>query len=300
MPTLRQYAYFVAVAEELHFHRAADRLNVAQPALSQQIKMMEEELDLRLFDRSNRRVALSEAGEILLPEARALLRQAARTRDLADRTSRGVVGKLDIGFVPSAAFCGVMAQAIRIYRQTSPDVRLVWHEALMDVQIAEISAGRIDLGFVRLPAEGLEPQLKTRVLMREKIVLVVPENHALADRSSARMIDLKHSDFIMSPLPTNIGLSATMQKLCARADFVPRMVQSARQLTTMLNLVGGGVGVALLPESMLSLPIPGVRKLELLDPDAFSEVAILHVEPATSMPVRRFLEALDTLSGSDV
>jgi len=298
MPTLRQYAYFVAVAEELHFHRAADRLNVAQPALSQQIKLMEEDLDLRLFDRSNRRVALSEAGHILLPEARALLRQAARARDLAVRTSRGVVGKLDIGFVPSAAFCGVMALVIRAFRESSPDVRLVWHEALMDVQIAEISAGRIDLGFVRLPAEGLEPRLKTRVLMREKIVLVVPEDHPLAGRPSAQMIDLKSSDFIMSPLPTSIGLSATLQKLCARADFVPRMVQNTRQLTTMLNLVGGGVGVALLPDSMLKLPIPGVCKLELLDPEAFSDVALLHVDPATSMPVRRFLEAIDRLGGS--
>lgn len=294
MPTLRQYEYFLAVAAELNFHRAAERACVAQSALSMQIKAMEDEIGLRLFIRDNRNVRLSEAGRLLLPEANALVRQAQRTAELARNVARGAIGKLDIGMVPSTAFTGVIASTIHRFRTAAPDVNIVWHELLMDAQLDELLAGRLDLGFLRLPWEGADLRFCTRVLHREKILLAVPEDDPAASSGRVALVELRDRRFIMSPLPATMGLSASVHLLCRKAGFAPDVVMTSRQFPVMLNLVGAGMGVAFVPESVAAIRIPGIALLELDDPEAFTEIALIYRSESAALPVRKFIESIET------
>ena len=186
MLTLRHYELLVALAEELHFGRAAERLTISQPQLTQQLKQMEEMIGTRLFERNRRRVDLAPAGQLLLPEARAVLRHAALAEDVAMRAGRGTIGELALGYVGAASLSGVLTRLLLAYRAKAPDIRLQLTLMDLDIQIPEVAAGNLDAGIVRLPFPNMPDTLAARTLRQERLWVALPAGHPGATQTDLR------------------------------------------------------------------------------------------------------------------
>ncbi|WP_337997693.1 LysR substrate-binding domain-containing protein [Oleispirillum naphthae] len=297
MLTLRQYEYFVTLAHELHFGRAAEKLHIAQPALTHQIKAMEEYLGVRLFERTRRSVALAAAGTALLPEAEALLRQMHRTEAQGLRAGRGEIGSLEIGYVGSAAYGGILAEAIHGFRQIARDVELNFHEVDMDRQLLEVAAGRLDVGFIRLPAAELPDTVRTVTIHRETIFVALRRDHPLAARESLSLSALRGESFILTHLPPSMGFAGHIHRICAAAGFSPQVAYRASQFATIVNLAGAGLGVALVPDSVCNLHLPDVVYRPLADEVATAEIAVAYSERRLPAPVRLLVEHLRAAAG---
>jgi len=246
---------FVAVAEELHFGRAARRLHIAQPPLSMRIKRLEAALDVRLLERSRRHVALTEAGVFLLERARALLAEAERARIETQRVGRGEEGVLCIGYTPTATF-EVLPRVLAAYRARRPRVRLELREMRSPEQPDALRRGRIELGFVCAPvaSEGLAE----RVLAHEGLVLALPERHPLASRRKVRAIDLEGLPFVRVRPDVEPGWAGTASAALRRHGVSPEVVQETDGKIAQLGLVAAGIGCALVSESMTRLGRAGV------------------------------------------
>lgn len=289
--SLRQYEYFVAVADELHFRRAANRLAVAQPALSAQISAIEEQLGAKLFHRNNRRVELSTVGELLLPEARAVLRQADRALHLAKRAGRGEFGALDIACVGSAALGGALSDIIHRYRTRAPDVRLQFLEMDMDKQIEALILDRLDVGFIRTPVpEDYSGRIGTVPVQRELLMLALRFDHPLSAAETISLSQLRNEDFILTHLEPTMGFAACVHHLCASAGFVPRVAHRARQFSIIVNLVGAGLGVALVPESLQRFALPNIVYRHLDTEPVYTEVALAYATASISPPLELLLD----------
>lgn len=243
---LRQLRAFLAVADELHFGRAAERLRIAQPALSQQIRRTERELGIDLFVRTSRSVALTAAGRVLQGRARSLLDQAARDLDEVVRVGRGEAGRLDVGFVVSALPLGPI-ERVQAFRQRYPLVRVELTEGYSSSLLARIVRGELDLAVVRDPDP--HPAVRFLPFRRERFVAAVPRGHRLAERTSIRGTELIDDPFVF--FPAAAGAVATERNL---APVVvdgrrPEIVQEATTWATVLHLVGAGLGVTIAPES---------------------------------------------------
>jgi DNA-binding transcriptional LysR family regulator len=241
---LRHLVYFVTLAEERHFGRAAARLNMTQPPLSQQIRQLEEELGVRLFSRSSRRVELTAAGEVFLAEARKALAQVERAADVAHRAGRGELGRLRVGFVGSATY-DVLPAVLRAYRARHPGVDVVLQELSTPQQEEALVTGEIDVGFVRPPLAA--PELALEVLDEAPCVLAVPVRHPLAAAEKVSLADLAGVPLVMLSRSTWAGLYDEVIGLCRTAGFSPDIRQEAREFQTVIGLVAGGLGVAVVP-----------------------------------------------------
>lgn len=245
---LRHLRYFVAVAEELNFTRAADRLHIAQPPLSQQIRQFEEEIGARLLDRTRRRVVLTPAGQAVLAEARNTLAQANRIPAVAHRAEQGPGGTLRVGFSSAAAHT-VLPRVVRSIRSKAPEVKLQLREMSTEHQIANLCEASIDIGFVRLPLEGLPASLVVESIFREPLILAIPRGHALLRSRHISTAVLAKAPFIRFPRHVAPGLYDQIDLICGRAGFRPNVVQEALEIQTTLSLVAAGIGVAIVPES---------------------------------------------------
>ena len=252
---LRHLIYFIAVAEELHFGRAAERLFIAQPPLSQQIQRLEKELGALLFRRTKRSVELTEAGAVFLEEARRTVAQAELAVSTARRAQRGEVGRLEIGFVASATYLS-LPEALRTYRRNYPEVELSLSELTTAQQVKALLNRQLDVGFVRPPLYTTE--IETYILMEEEFVLALPETHALQNLANITLSKLKDEPFILYPRHLGPGLYDPVVSACQQAGFSPRVVQEATQMHTILSLVTIGVGVALVPACVQLLQWQGV------------------------------------------
>jgi DNA-binding transcriptional LysR family regulator len=286
---LRHLRYFVAVAEELHFARAAARLHIAQPPLSQQIKSLETELGVQLFDRSQRRVRLTAAGAAFLIEARRTLASAERAADAARRAARGEIGRLAIGYVASVAY-ELLPAIVRAYRRRAPDVTLALEEMSSAEQSRALAAGSLDLGFVRRPP-AIEPGLIGTVVRREPIVLALPRGHALATLRVIRLGDLRQEAFVVFPARPRPSWADVAIDLCRRAGFEPAVAQEAIEMTSALSLVAAGIGVTLVPSSVRAVRRPGVV-FRPITPAPMSELVLVRRDEAPSEIVARFLEVV--------
>ncbi|WP_439499642.1 LysR substrate-binding domain-containing protein [Bosea sp. (in: a-proteobacteria)] len=246
---------FVAVAEELNFHRAAERLHMAQPPLSQAIRKLEETLGLSLFERSNRRVALTPAGAAFLVTARRVLAQLADGIREAQRVAAGQAGRLSVTFVGTAH--DLLPAALRRFRADFPGIELSLREATTAEQLAAIAAGESDIGLMRQPGI-MVAQLASERLVREPILALLPDDHPLARHEIVTLADLAGDDFIGTPRQLGIGFHDQVIGLCRLAGFSPRIVQEARQMQTIASLVASGIGVALIPGSLALSPRSGV------------------------------------------
>jgi DNA-binding transcriptional LysR family regulator len=257
---LRRMRYFVVLAEELHFGRAAQRLGISQPPLSQQIRVLEKEMGVQLLTRSNRRVELTPAGAVLLPEARALLAQADRAGAMAQRAQRGELGELRVGFTGSAAFSSVIPQLILEYRRRLPQVRLQLHELTTQQQLNAMLERRLEIAFVRSPARpDLPTTLQAHRLFEDALVVVLPPQHRLGRRDEPlRIAALAEEAFVMYPRESGTGIYDQILHMCRRAGFTPRIAQEAREAPTIVGLVAAGLGVALVPASLSNIHVNGV------------------------------------------
>jgi DNA-binding transcriptional LysR family regulator len=260
MMDLRRIRYFVVLSEELHFGRAALRLAMAQPPLSQQIRVLENELQARLFTRSNRRVELTVAGKALVPEARALLAQAERASMAPMRAQRGELGELRTGFTGSAAFSSVIPKLILAYRHRSPEVHLQLQELTTQQQLTAMLERRLEVAFVRGPKVPVLPStLQATHLFEDSLVAVLPSQHELVARGSTlRVSDLMDEAFVIYPRESGTAVYDQIIALCREAGFTPRITQEAREAPTIVGLVAAGLGVALVPACLRSINIQGV------------------------------------------
>ncbi|KAB1438816.1 LysR substrate-binding domain-containing protein [Pseudodesulfovibrio senegalensis] len=244
---LRHIRYFLAVAEELHFGRAAKRLHIAQPPLSQQIRQLEEEMEVRLFARTSRSVKLTPEGELFLDEARRLLagldRAVDRTRDLA----RGKHGRLAVGFMGPASL-SLLPEALRVFRRENPDVRLDLTTAASRDQLRMLRSGRMDVAFVHAQGREFE-EFPSRLFLREPYVLVVPDGHFLAGRASVDIRELRDEPMIFYPRHLQPQLFDSFIASFREAGFSPKIVQESNSEQSTIALVATGLGCALVPDS---------------------------------------------------
>lgn len=282
---LRQLRYFVAVAEELHFGRAAARLHMAQPPLSQQIQKLELLIGAKLFDRTSRVVSLTAAGEAFLSRARRLLSQSAADIDEAARIGRGHAGRLDVGFVSSALVLGVVDR-IHKFHVAHPDVVVQLSEEFTSVLCARVLDARLDVAFVR----DAEPQatLKATTLFTEDFVAVVPLSHPDAGKRVIQASALRDDSFVFYPRAA--GALAVRRNLqpCHDAGYEPQVVQEASNWATILHLVGAGLGVTIAPRSA-SVSAPANVHVARLDTTATSDVQLISRLADTRPVVRNFL-----------
>jgi DNA-binding transcriptional LysR family regulator len=269
---LRQLRYFVAVAEEMHFHRAAERLHIAQPALSQQIRRLEKELRTTLLHRTTRHVELTDPGRVLLPEARRVIADADYALAAVQHAAEGEAGLLRLGFVSSAAL-RIVPLLVPAMQERWPNVALRLQEGTTDSQVDAINEGRADVGIVReidVP-EGIVVQH----LARERLVLAVALNHPLAARRRVRLAELAGERFVVFPRHQVSRLYDHIAGLCHRAGVRLQVAQEAVQFPTILGLVAARTGVAIVPDSLRALRLPGLRYITISDRDAYSTVSLI-------------------------
>ncbi|MEU6644732.1 LysR family transcriptional regulator [Saccharomonospora sp. NPDC046836] len=264
---LRHLRYFLAVAEELHFGRAADRLGIRQPPLSQQIRALERDLGVTLFDRSSRTVRLTAAGETLRTTARDVLTSAQAARQATQQAGRGDSGTLVLGFVGSATLA-LLPRTLRRFRERYPGVGLTLRELTTVQQARALHAGTLDIGLLRPPlTAGDAAGLDVQPLGAERLLVALPADHPLAAEGAVSAERLAGEQFVLFPRDLGPGLYDQITACCRQAGFTPNVVQEAVQMQTIVALVAGGLGVSLVPSS-----VAGLRR---------REVAFRPLSPAT-------------------
>ncbi len=254
---LRHLHYFIAVAEELHFGRAAGRLNISQPPLSQQIMQLEEEIGVRLFSRTRRNVQLTQAGEVFLAEARRIITASEEAVRRAVRADKGEIGYLAVGFIGSANY-SVLPPVIREFRKCFPDVELTLTEMNTSQQFEALHEGRIQVGFMRPPPGIEDTGLSVEAVYREPLAIAMPGSHPLRDRKTLPLRLLAKESFIMIPRQRGPGFFDYIIALCQQEGFSPNIVLEASQFHTIVGLVAAGIGIAIMPASMRHSNMEGV------------------------------------------
>jgi DNA-binding transcriptional LysR family regulator len=243
---LRHLRYFLAVAEELHFGRAADRLGMAQPPLSRQIQDLEKELGFRLFERSRRRVELSSAGAVLVERVRAVLERLEEAVREARRTSLGKRGRVTVGYPSSLAYTGLVG-LLRAFRLEFPDVELTVRELPLAGQLDGLKHGSLDVGFVRGPLD--DKALVTECVRREPLMLALPADHPFAARRRLTLASVAGEPFVFFPRTRAPDYYDLLLGLCQQAGFTPQIRHEAPQVD-MLSLVAAGFGISIVPASV--------------------------------------------------
>jgi DNA-binding transcriptional LysR family regulator len=267
---LRQLRYFVAVAEELHFRRAAARLHITQPPLSQQIRLLEAELGCSLLTRTRRSVRLTSAGAAFLGDVRTLLEELDRAVTTAQRIGAGRQGRLRINFVGSAML-SIVPQIVQRFRLARPDVEIELRERSTVEQLRALSAGVADVGLVRPPIEEM-PDLRAHVVLRERTVAAIPTSHPLAQLRRIPLRRLAVEPLVMFPRNQAPGFHDLLIASLMSTGASPHVVQRAPETATIIGLVAAGIGISLVPESaarheldgVTYRPIPGAPQSELL------------------------------------
>ncbi|SRR5579871_5089909 len=288
---LRRIRHFNVLAETLNFSRAAERLHIAQPALSVSIQKLESELGTRLFERTSSGVVLTASGKVALIEARRLLYHGEQLMRSARDAAAGTGGRLRIGFVGSAIH-RVIPALIPPFRSEYPGVELVLSEATSVRIIAMLHEEALDIGIVRTPLlQSHDATLRT--VQRDRFIAVLPSSHPLAACSEVRLADLAREPFVMYTAAQATGLHATVMAACEASGFAPEVAQEATQISTVIALVASGLGVALVPEVVRGEREPYVvyRDLGGSTPAVESTLVLAYSADNESPATRRFIEA---------
>lgn len=292
---LRRLAYFVAVAEHLHFGRAADSLHIAQPALSQQVRLLESELGMTLLDRTTRRVTLSTEGADFLPHARRLLGAAERVRVVAAELRDGTGGRLRLGFVDSAAY-EFVPRFLHRFRAVSPGVEVQLRALSSDEQADALREGRIDLGVTRaLPAGG---DLMATVLGTERLLVAASVDAAFAGQKSVRLSRLRDAAFVGFDRRRSPTLHGELAALLQSHGIAYDPAIEAGEYTTILGLVAAGEGIALVPAGISSLRLPGITYVPVADPGARLRLVLAGRADETRAVVERAMAEFGELAGA--
>jgi DNA-binding transcriptional LysR family regulator len=286
---LRHLRYFCAAAEEMHIRRAAERLGIAQPPLTQQIKALEAELGVKLFARAGRGVMLTEAGRTFLAEAKSILAQVDRAALLTRQVAGGHVGRLRVGFTESASFSPVLTKTFAAFRTRWPAVELELEEAHTETQVERLRRGELDAGFIRPPIPEGSP-IQFEALASDPMMVAAPLGHPLARKKSTSLKALARENFVGYARRHGTGLSDAVIAACRRAGFEPRIVQQAPQLSSTINLVAASVGIAVVPARMRHVRPESVAFVKLADVDLRAQLGIAYMQSERSNAVRNFVE----------
>jgi DNA-binding transcriptional LysR family regulator len=290
----RQLQLFIAVAEELHFGRAAMRVGMAQPPLSQQIRRLEAELGVTLLTRTSRRVALTPAGVQVLDGARDLLSRRADLKASVTRTARGEAGVLRLGFAPSSAF-GIRPAIVRRFREALPQVALhIEDRESVDLGSA-LKSGDLDLAIVRGPFRRAGVECER--LLVEPLMLVLPAAHPLTSTAHITLSSLADLPFVLFPRLTAPGLHDTITSMCLGAGFSPNIIQEAASWSSVVSLVEAGIGISIAPASARAICPQGVTFRDLEDADGRAEVALAYPQRPLPPAAEQFKRiAMDILA----
>ena len=267
---LRHLRYFVAVAEELNFSRAAERLHMAQPPLSTQIRALEGELGAQLFERDRRHVALTQPGRLFLEQARAILASAEAAQAQARSAAAGIVGVLTLGYVASAMLDGLLPATVRSFQAAHPEVALHIVEMSSLDQLDALHRRAIDLGIVRKPEALVPAGVTIKPWYEAPLVVAMASDHRLAKRAAVKLAELSDDGFVMYPRDAGIGIYWRVIDLCAKAGFRPRIVREVRESSSIVGLVAAGAGVAVVPQATSCIGLSGVIYQRLADANAVS------------------------------
>lgn len=282
---IRQLNYFIAVAEERHFGRAAKRLHMAQPPLSQQIRQLEEQLGVRLLDRTTRRVDLTAAGEVLLERGRRIINEIEGLKADVYQVGQGATGVLRVGFSGSATY-GVMPGIVRRAKEAMPGLSLTLHgEMLTPAMEAGLREHTLDAALLRPPVAF--PEIEYRTVAREPLVLALPAGSPLGGDRPVAVHELQEHGFVVYP-PESV-LHRTVADLCRRSGFQPRIAQVAGETSTLLSFVAAGGGVAVVPASVRAFQLEDVVYCEIEDAPAI-ELAVAWRREDRSVLLHNFLD----------
>jgi DNA-binding transcriptional LysR family regulator len=259
---LRHLRYFLALAEELSFTRAAERVGIAQPPFSQQIQALEQEMGVRLVDRTPRRVVLTEAGTVFAERVRFILSRIGEAVVVTQQVGRGMSGHVCVGFTESGCFHPAVTRTLLEFRQAYPALHVTLQENKSINLVAMIREGTVDAAFIRPPFEADEVVAYTP-LLHEKMVVAVPRGHRLALRKATTLAGLSEEVFVFYHRNVRPGLTDAVIAACERSGFRPRVSQETPQLTSTLNLVAAGLGVSIVPESLKHLRTNDIVYLRL-------------------------------------
>ncbi|PSL93038.1 LysR family transcriptional regulator [Pseudomonas sp. R9.37] len=292
MISTRQLRYFVEIVDSGSFSAAAERLFVAQSALSRQIKELETQLQTPLFERTARQPRLTAAGEAFYPRARNLLSELLKAGEMATQVGHGQLGTLRLSHSSTVPMSGHVLKAISTWLERCPGVSMDIVKLSSEVQLEEIAEGRLEVGLLRLPVLRQREGVRVVPLYNEQLVLAVPPDHTLA-RSNAPvdLEQLKDEVFISIPHPQRGGLSYLSAELCMRAGFFPKAARVMSRKTTQLQLIQAGFGIALLPKSMQDIAPANLHFLPLADPDCLSTVALACAQTPSAL-VEQFCQTL--------
>jgi DNA-binding transcriptional LysR family regulator len=288
---LRHIRYFVAVAEEAHFGRAAKRLHIVQPALSMQIRALETELGVTLFERTSRRVELTEAGALFRTEAERTLQQAARAKDVAERAARGEVGSVRLGFVASAMFAGKVFADLSSFKLRYPAVDVELAESLPVLQMKAVLSGQLDAGYAGYNSEFRniqQPELTVDRIASWKWMIAMTADHKLAARRALRANALRDEAFIV--YASLAGLDRQVRLLRQILGQEPRIVHTAPTILALLAFAASGVGLALVPTPFQNMAIPNIAYRPLAHFSGRAELVMVSRRNERSPAVRCFIE----------
>jgi len=285
---LRHLRYFVAVADELNFTRAARRLGITQPSLSSQIRQLETEMGTPLLRRETRGVELTEAGKLMFEEARVILAGVERAKTGVARRARGETGRINIGAAGATYFHPLIPAIIREFRKKHPDVVLTPEESNTLLLLACLRAGAVDLAFVRPPFSDTNG-LRFEPLVKEPILMVLPAAHPLARSKSAPLSALAKERIILFSRTINPSVYDAILAAFARAGFSPHLAQEAPQVASAIPMVAAGLGVTLVPESMSRLHPEGVVFVAVEGPALPAEICLAYRRNQRSAAVRNFV-----------
>lgn len=289
---LRHLRYFVMVAEELHFTRAAERLNMGQPPLSQQIQALENELGVALFERTKRKVALTPAGVRFLERAKHILSDTQSAAEEARRVAQGEIGELRLGFTSSFPMTSLLPKILNDYRHQCPEVTLRLREMYTSDQFEALLHQQLDVGFVRYNDPEPPQGITMLNLRRDPLLLVVHEHHPLAKLETVSLAQCQDEGFITYPSTAGTWFRRYVQQLCIRAGFEQKIVQEAGEAITKISLVATGLGITVLPAPLDCVRIEGVRYIPISDEGAYLVMAAATRIEENSHLVKNFLSRL--------
>ncbi|HYH89649.1 MAG TPA: LysR substrate-binding domain-containing protein [Solirubrobacteraceae bacterium] len=291
---LRHLRYFVAVAEERHFGRAAERLHIAQPPLSQQIRRLEAELGVTLLHRTTRSVEVAPAGEVLLVRAREILAAVDGATEDTRRAARGEFGRLAVGFTGSATY-ELLPKLADALRRALPGVVLdLRGELLTPAQVASLLDGTLDLGLLRPPVR--ERALAVEVVRREPLVAVLPQAHPLAAADSVPLEELEGEPFVVYPSHFRSVVHDAVEETCEAHGFLPRVALEVSETSTLVSFVAAGLGVSLVPESVRHMTVRGAVYRPLAGDAAMVELAVAWRRDDSTAVLERALEVIRSRS----
>ncbi|RMT82961.1 LysR family transcriptional regulator [Pseudomonas viridiflava] len=300
MLDLRKLRYFLTVAEELHFGRAALRLHLAQPPLTRQISALEAELGFRLFDRTSRTVTLTPQGRHFLPYARAVLDQASLTEVIASKLAAGEAGQLVLGYASSIALSDLFSQTIQAFAQRYPEVQLTLVESASSSLYSKVVDGRVDVGLSRLQPEREQTDVQVLSLMEEPLVAALACDNPLASQEDVTLPQLATYPLILFPADYGSGLNESIRHLYRQHDLPVHPGPSGRQITSIIALVAAGQGVALVPECTRTLAKKGVVYRPLNEPEACVHLLMLTRTQGRSLLVEAFMGVVGEVLGRGV